>query len=56
MRQHAPPLATIAIYESALTGVDDDFMPCGGIASFPPGDRLHFGRRSIPCVSHAIMN
>jgi hypothetical protein len=31
----------------ALTGVDDDFRPDGGIASIPPGDRRNFGRRSF---------
>jgi hypothetical protein len=31
----------------ALTGVNDDFLPDGGFASIPPGDRRDFGRRSF---------
>jgi hypothetical protein len=30
-----------------LTGVDDDFLPDGGFASIPPGNRLVFGWRSF---------
>jgi hypothetical protein len=30
-----------------LTGVENDFLPDGGFASVPPGDRRDFGRRSF---------
>jgi hypothetical protein len=40
----------------ALTGVDDDFLPDGGFASIPPGDRRDFGRRSFLAPVILILN
>jgi hypothetical protein len=40
----------------ALTGVDDDFLPDGGFASIPPGDRRVFGRRSFLAPVILILN
>jgi hypothetical protein len=40
----------------ALTGVDDDFLPDGGFASIPPGDRCDFGGRSFLEPVIATMN
>jgi hypothetical protein len=38
-----------------LTGVDDDFLPDGGFASIPPGDRRDLGRRSFLAPVIVIM-
>jgi hypothetical protein len=40
----------------ALTGVDDDFLPVGGLASFPLGDGRDFGRRSFLAPAMYFMN
>jgi hypothetical protein len=40
----------------ALTGVVDDFLPDGGFASFPPGDRRDFGWSSFFAPVFEIMN
>jgi hypothetical protein len=48
------PIANFMI--QALTGVENDFRPDGGIASFPPGDHRDFGRRSFLAPVNVIMD
>jgi hypothetical protein len=40
----------------ALTGVENDFRPGGGIALIPLGDRRDFGRRSFLAPVNVMMN
>jgi hypothetical protein len=53
--RHAPPVTFASFMIQVLTGADDDFLPDGGVATIPPGDRRVFCRSSLSAPVNETM-